>query len=264
MSKSRYPKCVLCLQSIKKDLTWSELFSFIPLEDRVLCDPCKNSFELWADQRKEIFCQACGRSLLIASQNPYQKSYLFLEDGLNYCYDCYRWRQTYSLQIVRNNSLFNYQKVFKDWIYTYKYLGDCRLAQAMQPFLKKIDRNYLDYQWLVLPSAPESIEKRLFHPTAYLLKTADIPYLCPFIYQGDGKRQAEKSRLDRIALKQPFCLDLNVLSKVKFDQKILLFDDVYTTGATMIRAKMALIDSGFDSGLIESLTLARDNLKGAR
>lgn len=106
-----------------------------------------------------------------------------------------------------------------------------------------------------MPSSPSNFAKRGFNPSEYLLKVCGIPYSQLFDYQGNCQSQAKKSRIERLSLSQVFQLrehDLN-------GDEILIFDDVYTTGATLIRAKECVIKKTNLS--CRSLTLARDILE---
>ena len=68
---------------------------------------------------------------------------------------------------------------------------------------------------------------------------------------GSGKKQSEKTRQERLQLKQPF----KVKENVGVPKKVLLVDDVYTTGATIHLAAKVLKETGVEE--VESLTLFR-------
>ncbi|UUX32939.1 ComF family protein [Fundicoccus culcitae] len=177
-----------------------------------------------------------------------------------YCYDCFRWLQTYPEAILAHQAIFQYDEVFSEWLSRLKYHGDVRLAKIMVDTLSEIYLQYEDYAWIILPSSPESIHERGFHSTAILLMEAGIAFSEPFDYIGDGRKQAKKARDERIQLGQSF----QIKSDFVFNQsKYLIFDDVYTTGATLLQAKnllrLALI-AGESDALVESLTLAHHQM----
>ena len=92
---------------------------------------------------------------------------------------------------------------------------------------------------MVLPSSPASLAQRQFHATRQLLEVAGLKVACPFDYVGDGVKQASKSRQQRLALGQVFALKEEVLAHLPRGEW-WLFDDVYTTGSTLLRAKSLL------------------------
>ena len=68
---------------------------------------------------------------------------------------------------------------------------------------------------------------------------------------GSGKKQSEKTRQERLQLKQPF----KIREGLVIPRKVLLVDDVYTTGATLHLAAKALTEMGVEE--VDSLTLFR-------
>ncbi|MGX7109170.1 ComF family protein [Facklamia miroungae] len=234
MEKSRQLVCMLCQKPVPFDLTWQQLFSLQPIEEDLLCKDCQQLFSLYGNYQKK--CCACGGK--IDASNAFCKSYTLENSDEKYCLDCFNWRKKYPLRLIKHYALFEYNETFKEWIYRYKYQGDCRLAEVMKNPLKKIYKKYSNYLWVVLPSSQESMEERLFHPTAYLLEIANIPYRCPFIYVGNGLRQAEKKRSERLNFTHPFTWTKVDIRCLKEKAGIIIFDDVYTTGSTILQAKL--------------------------
>ena len=68
---------------------------------------------------------------------------------------------------------------------------------------------------------------------------AGLKVVCPFDYVGDGIKQASKSRQQRLVLGQVFALKEEILAHLSRGEW-WLFDDVYTTGSTLLRAKSLL------------------------
>ena len=65
--------------------------------------------------------------------------------------------------------------------------------------------------------------------------------------------QSEKSRKARLEMEQPF--ELRVANGKIRNQKVLLVDDVYTTGRTLFHGAELLYKNGAEA--VESLTFAR-------
>ena len=245
----------MCQSLLNYDLRFQDIFSFGKIKPPSLCKECQSQVCLIEPSKDGCF--ACSRPLSRESQDPFHLAYD--KDDVTYCYDCYRWSFTYPLELIQHQSLFKYNDFIREWLYRYKYQADIRLAQVISDHLNKIYQDYASYVWTILPSSPSSYQQRGFHATEQLLKLADIPYTSIFDYQGDGRRQAQKTRQERLKLKSPFKLKQD---KIHPKETYLIFDDVYTTGTTMLKAKFELYHY-YQSQLlykktIKSLSLARD------
>ena len=102
-----------------------------------------------------------------------------------------------------------------------------------------------------LPTSKQSLEKREFESVEYFLEMSKIPYQQFFKHIGKGKKQSEKTREERMKLQQPFVLK----EEIPLPNKILLFDDIYTTGATVNRVKILLEKAGAEE--VRTFSLVR-------
>ena len=246
-------QCVLCSEPLKYDIAWRDIWRFCPIMFEEVCTPCQQRFPLY--QVSGTICAGCNRPL--AEDNVFNQIYRYEED--TYCFDCLRWVQRYPTEWVRHRAILAYNDDVREWLYQYKYRMNHRLSQVMKKILQTYYSEHRDAAWLILPSSHNSLLERGFHATGYLLETAQIPYYCPFDYVGDGNKQAKKNRRDRLLLQQPFAINTTILSEISA-QKRLLFDDVYTTGATLLKAKQLLYEARPKGVQIESVSLARDTL----
>ncbi|MBD3949768.1 ComF family protein [Tuanshanicoccus lijuaniae] len=219
-------------------MKWHDLWCLQRLYPEVICEKCQQQFSR-CEVSQQLVCQYC--------QHP-------IEQG-NVCTDCQHWLTIYDESFLQQVAIYYYNEAFQAWIVDYKYHGDTRQAAVMLAVLNEYYRRYQAYQWIILPSSPKSLKQRGFIPAEYLLQQAKIPYDAPLVYAGDGKKQAKKTKIERLALTQPFALK----SAAKLRDKVLIFDDVYTTGTTLIRAKEVLYHHGVK--VCVSLTLARDLLE---
>lgn len=274
--------CFWCQQPLKRELQWQQIFRLKALEFDCLCQNCRKEFMIY--QQPKLACQTCGRAVELCLEK-WQKvlsheanfKYGFeveVEEGLRVevessrkkvilCFDCVRWLQQFPFELLKHDTVLEYNDIFREWLYRYKYQGDYRLKEVLVEPLKAAYHKYRDYEWLILPSSPNSLRERGFHATAGLLENASIPFVTPFTYIGDGRKQTQKTRLDRIQLSQPFAISDETFKILP--RKILIFDDVYTTGATLLSAKKILAEKDHVNGLttdklvIVSLSLSRDS-----
>ena len=214
-------RCVWCGNDVTADSGISSLFLW---NSRPICRECQ---QLFHSLGKEPICPGCGR---------------LMEDA-TLCYDCIRWKEIDSY-FPMNQALYVYDEQAKKFMERYKFIGDCAVAFLIQEDLKKTLKRYLKKGYTIcpLPTSKQSLEKREFESVEYLLELSKIPYQQLFQHIGKGKKQSEKTREERMKLQQPFVLK----EEKPLPNKILLFDDIYTTGKTIRLAAKLLQDKGIE------------------
>ena len=214
-------RCVWCGNDVTADSGISSLFLW---NSRPICRECQ---QLFHSLGKEPICSGCGR---------------LMEDA-TLCYDCIRWKEIDSY-FPMNQALYVYDEQAKEFMERYKFIGDCAVAFLIQEDLKRALKKYLKQGYTIcpLPTSKQSLEKREFETVEYLLELSKIPYQQLFHHIGKGKKQSEKTREERMKLQQPFVLK----EEIPLPNKILLFDDIYTTGKTIRLAAKLLQDKGIE------------------
>lgn len=238
MKKSNEDNCLRCGEALNQILTWKQLWTLKPIDWQYCCNQCWNQFEYC---NSKDCCKYC--------QHPLENK--------GVCDDCRQWLTHYQNCYLQHQSIFLYNEGFQSWVTDYKYNGDIRQGRVMVPVIKQLFTQYRDYCWTFLPSSKINFEKRGFHQMEAILNYSKIPYNSLFLYNESltTGSQAKKSRQERLKMVQPFIL----LPKNIEGLKILILDDVYTTGTTLLKAKELLFQANIQECL--SITLARDTLK---
>lgn len=196
--------CLLCDQNLKTRQTFSEIIFFGKTQSGV-CHDCLATFEKIAEQH----CPHCFRSG---------------EEGS--CKDCHYWLS--QGKSVSHTAIFQYNEAMADYFSRYKFQGDYILRKIFSEQVKKALEPYSDYTIVPIPLSQERLEERGFNQVTGILDAARIPYK-ELLGKGDSQKQSSKSREERLETEQTFYL----LDEKNLPEKILLVDDIYTTGATI-------------------------------
>ncbi|WEG74129.1 ComF family protein [Vagococcus intermedius] len=203
------------------------------------------------------WCEICQKELiLVSSYEGCQKCGQICLEKL--CEDCQEWQRIYEDELFIHDSLFFYNDAMKEWFRKYKFLGDKRLASC---FSKDIAAYFQDKQeWLIVPIPldRERFKKRGFNQVEHLLDLAGVKFI-PLLKKVEGlESQSAKTKKERLETKQAFELNEKVIGRYKkqlLGMKILVVDDVYTTGRTIHHAKDCL--KKLHPVIIKSFSLAR-------
>jgi competence protein ComFC len=229
--------CLLCEKQLIESITWGTIFTGDP---SYLCEECESKLKRIKGNR----CSKCSRSLdKLEAQ--------FIKGEI--CSDCDRWEKDETWQGIlhENISIFEYNDFLKETLATFKYRGDYALAKLFATSIQKVNKT-LEYDHIIpIPLSEERLYERGFNQSEALLIEAKIPFHSP-LARLHSEKQSKKTRQQRISQKQIFQLD----STGNFHSKnIFLFDDIYTTGATLRLAAKLLKEAGANK--VSSFTLAR-------
>lgn len=198
-------------------------------KSRGICPECEGAVSYIGDN----YCMKCGKELLEDEQ---------------YCYDCKRLKHEFE----QCAAVFVYSEAIKQSIYRYKYKGRREYAEwfAGQMYEKMASRIAVWEPELIVPiPLHKSKYKQRGYNQAWLL-AAELGRLTG-IPVDDGLLQRSRATEPMKALdgenriknlKNAFIISSN---KVKY-KKILLVDDIYTTGATMDACAKALRSKGVE------------------
>lgn len=144
----------------------------------------------------------------------------------------------YKLENINSYSVAYYSQSIKRLIINFKYGGDFYCGEYLARLLKEkfIEEKLHADLITFVPSSKRALKKRGFNQCEVLAKVLSaelhIPYFNTLDRVNDGKEQKRLSREERILnMQEAFKIKNNISIKGK---KIILIDDVVTTGATLI------------------------------
>lgn len=214
--------CVLCNVELVQE------------NERVICNNCKKSLS-YKNSNK---CKVCGR---------------YIEDG-DICGNCMIKKPYF----IKHSSYADYQGALKELILIYKY-GEMEEVKYLLSdlYLELMKREFnFDFDYLI-PVPMDKNRKRGFN---HILEIVNLVSKKTGIKVLSGNLIKIKSTKPQVELDGNKRLkNLNNAFKVKNRQKIkgkkvLLFDDVYTTGTTILQCSKELKIAGAD---VFAITLSR-------
>jgi competence protein ComFC len=139
--------------------------------------------------------------------------------------------QLTTFQGISMESFLDYGPLFKSRIHLYKTLGDIELGKTfLYPQHDYLKLKYSGFTFLPAPSHQDHIAQRGFHHLREILLPLGFPILEVF-YKNKAYRQAEQDSRGRQEIHDVIQRDPHT----PIPKKIVLFDDVMTTGETMRR-----------------------------
>lgn len=218
-------RCMICQNPIIEVV---DLFNFFsPISD--VCKDCELKLTFKHDARR---CPGCLK---------------ILSDEEQECLDCVWLSKNYTL-INQLYTIYDYQGLAKDLIQQYKLVGDVAIAQIFQ-LPRSIMKQY-DYV-IPAPIHPNKLAKRTFDHVTFVLDSQNIKYTQIFETE-ERLKQSDLSKRARALQHNPFKIKCDIELENK---KILLVDDIYTTGLTIHRLAELLIVRKIRK--IDALTFAR-------
>ena len=124
------------------------------------------------------------------------------------------------------------------------------LSHVFAKELKQVLKNYKGYTVIPVPLSKERMTERQFNQVTAILDAAKVSYY-DILEKKDIKKQSEKSRKERLTSDCPF----RIKSGSKIPDKVLILDDIYTTGATLKGIYHLFYEKGVK--IVKSLTIAR-------
>lgn len=172
------------------------------------------------------FCKRCFKPIKAASFRN-----LFGFPSL--CFDCYaefgprwiKWKEAGADCLA----LFDYNEAVRSTLFQFKGAGDIELASVFFSYQLPILRLlYHGYTLVPVPSSPSHNEARGFNQVEEMGRCLGLPMVKALV-KDEGMKQTELSGQERAAVGKMIHLVKKITIRGK---KILLVDDVFTTGST--------------------------------
>lgn len=187
-----------------------------PLTPPTLCDRCRARFTRIDLARA---CPGCSRP----------------QDHPCLCPECAAWQHRYGWHL-QHQALYTYNEAMKEYMHRYKFGGDYRLRTVFQAELQQqVHRLGADLV-VPIPVTQTTMATRGFNQVLGILE--DIAVTPVLRHRAvDKVAQSRKTRRQRLQTPQPFILTDPAVVR---DRRILLVDDIYTTGRTLYHAASLL------------------------
>jgi competence protein ComFC len=230
--------CLNCHEEIQQTIGWRAIFS--KDKEQLICQSCEGKLE----RVDGLQCRICSRPFQYVDEK-------FRRGDL--CNDCFRWEEDPEWQgyLEKNNSLYLYNEFLKEVIAKFKFRGDYVLAKIFSELIKAKLIEIAPDLLVPIPLSEERQYERGFNQAAAILTEAGYSH-ANLLSRIHSEKQSKKSRSERIHLPQVFRINPDIQLAGK---KVVLIDDIYTTGSTLRHAAKLLREAGAAS--IQSLTLAR-------
>ncbi|MCK1995964.1 ComF family protein [Psychrobacillus psychrodurans] len=144
--------------------------------------------------------------------------------------------------------LYTYNEPMKEFLHQYKFLQDVALAKV---FAGKLQQVFQTKEGIVvpIPMHPEKLELRTFAQVDELLNAAQILFQ-HLLTKTVSDSQGSKTKKERLKTSNIF----EAIQTIEATNYIL-FDDIYTTGATIYHAAKILKDAG--AKRVDAITLIK-------
>ena len=146
-----------------------------------------------------------------------------------------------SFKLARNIKCFyiyQYNQKIKEMIYMLKGLGDIEMANCfLYHYFGYLKLKYWGFAVIFAPSWREDDEQRGFNHVQEIFKNLKLEKL-PILYKTEKVKQSDRNKEERALIGKSLGIkDVDLTGK-----KVLIVDDVYTTGST-IKACIELVKS---------------------
>jgi ComF family protein len=228
-----YPeKNICCLCDVYND----------DIGDKYICAECENKL-------KKIILPHCIKCCKPIDYNS----------SINLCPDCVSYEKVFE----KSRSIYLYENIIKKAIYNLKYYDKPHylrfFGNALFHYIN--DNSYNDFEYILpVPLHPSKLKKRGYNQSEliakYVAKKLNIPFIDGIKRIKQTSKQSAKTKENRRkSLENAFEIKKSKKYFLLKSSKVLLVDDVYTTGSTVNECTKALLNYGVSKVYV--ITIAR-------
>ena len=180
---------------------------------------------------KEIYCKSCFEAIHLSPiRRAIEKNPLLCDKCISKIEKKLVIRKFEGIPIL---FLSNYSGIMETWLMNFKEYKDVELAPCfLSIFLPFIRLLFPFHTFVPLPSSKERIEKRGFDHLSMILQASKLPFLSCLEKRSSGE-QKNKTFIER--RKEKGISLLPNASQLQ-GKRVVLFDDVLTTGSTFLES----------------------------
>ncbi|MCD2138862.1 ComF family protein [Salinicoccus halitifaciens] len=208
-------RCLYCHRRLEPELHLLNLFT----APGPLCGECEIRLKEW---RRGERCGRCRR---------------LMGEGESECRDCIFLKNRFP-PVGKIMCMLDYNEEVKMLMHRYKFVRDIALAEVLAQFITVRKRDYDHF--VPIPVSPGRFRDRGFNQIIEVLARARLPH-SSLLETGKVKLQSELSRHERMNSANPFTFNKEYRDVRLRDTRILIVDDIYTTGITVHHAAEVLL-----------------------
>ncbi|KFZ43747.1 ComF family protein [Anoxybacillus flavithermus] len=199
-------------------------------------------------RQADVCCPRCRARFIRLEGNRCERCSRLIDQAV--CEDCIAWEKRKSV-LKQNVSVYMYNDWMKEVMNRFKFRGDYALIEAFRHDVRTVFSKHFssDVCLVPIPLSPSRLAERGFNQAEAIASLLPLPMIFA-LRRIDDEKQSKKTRRERFTGRK-FCITgENVAEK-----RIVIVDDIYTTGATVHEAAKLLYDAGARD--ISSFTLVR-------
>lgn len=200
------------------------------------------------------FCKICFKRISDNSlYNLTKRNNILCEECFNKMHAKF---VSFKIGNTKGLSIYEYTDFIKELIYKFKGCYDYELKDVfLYRYLSYIKLKYHGFYIVYVPSYHIDDERRGFNHVKAIFKSLKLKEL-PILKKKTAHKQSDQSSLGRRQIKDVIEIDENTILK---DKKVLLVDDIMTTGSTLLTSIELLKSKGAKN--IEILVVAKTKMK---